>query len=112
MITKELSDLKYCDVNNLYRQAMSQKLPVNNFELIEDTYQFNEGLIKDHNEESDEEYSLEVDIQYPEKLYELYNGLLFLRGRMNIEKFKKFVCNLHGKMKSYPNKKFKARIKS
>ena len=53
---------------------MSQKLPVNNFELIEDTYQFNEGLIKDHNEESDEEYSLEVDIQYPEKLYELYNG--------------------------------------
>ena len=42
MITKESSYLKYCDVNNLYRQAMSQKLLVNNFELIEDTYQFNE----------------------------------------------------------------------
>ena len=112
MITKESSYLTYCDVNNLYRQAMSQKLPVNNFELIEDTYQFNEGLIKDHNEESDEEYSLEVDIQYPEKLYELYNGLLFSRGRMNIEKFKKLVSNLHDKMKSYSNKKFKARINS
>ena len=41
-----------------------------------------------------------------------YIGLLFLRGRMNIEKFKKLVSNLHDKMKSYSNKKFKARIKS
>ena len=46
------------------------------------------------------------------KNYMSYIGLLFLRGRMNIEKFKKLVSNLHDKMKSYSNKKFKARIKS
>ena len=34
---KELSYLKYWDVNDLSSRAMSQKLPVNNFELIEDT---------------------------------------------------------------------------
>ena len=43
---KESSYIQYLDVNSLYRQAMSQKLPVNNFERIKDTSQFNEDLIK------------------------------------------------------------------
>ena len=42
---KELSYIQYWDVNNLYGWAMLQKLPVNNFELIEDTSQFNEDFI-------------------------------------------------------------------
>ena len=47
---------------------MSQKLPINNFEWIEDISLFNEDFIKNYNEESDEGYFLEVDVQYPEKL--------------------------------------------
>ena len=46
---------------------MSQKLPANNFEWIEYTSQFNEDLIKSYNEESDQEYSLEVEVPYPKK---------------------------------------------
>ena len=42
MITiKESSYFKYCNVNNLYGWAMLQKRPVNKFEWIEDTSQFN-----------------------------------------------------------------------
>ena len=74
---KESSYLQYWDVNNLYGWAMSQKLPVNNFEWIKDTSQFNEDFIKNYNEESDEGYFLEVDVQYLENLHEFHNDLPF-----------------------------------
>ena len=60
---------------------MSQKLPLNKFELIEDSSQFNEDFAKSYNEEmkwSDEGYFPEVYVQYHKKLHEIYNGLPFL----------------------------------
>ena len=42
---------------------MSQKIPVNNFEWIEDISQFNEDFIKNYDEESNEGYFLKVDVQ-------------------------------------------------
>ena len=59
---KEPSYLKYWDLNNLYGQTKSQKLPVNNFEWIEDISQFNEDFIE-KNEESDKVYFFEFDFQ-------------------------------------------------
>ena len=94
---KESSYFKYWDVNNLYGWTMLQKLPVNKFEKVKDTSQFNEGFIKNYNEESDEGYFLEVDVQYSEKLHELHNDLPFLPKRMKIEKVEKLVTNLHDK---------------
>ena len=76
---------------------MTQKLPVNNCEWIEDTSQFNEDFIKNYNEERSEGYFLEVDIQYPEKLYELYNYLPFLSERMKFKKLENLVTNIYNK---------------
>ena len=94
---RESSYRKYWDVNSLYGGAMSQKLPVNNFQQTEETSQFNEDYIKNYNEESDEGYFLEVDIQYPEKLHELNNDVPFLPERKKIKKVKKLVTNLYDK---------------
>ena len=70
---KEQPYLQYWDVNNFYGWAMSQKPPVNSFEWIEDTSQFNEDYIKKYNEEIDKGYFLQVDVQYLEKLHERHN---------------------------------------
>ena len=91
---KESSYIRYWDLNNLYGWAMSPKLPVNNFEWIKDTSQFNEDFIKNYNEESDVQFFLEVDVQYLGKLHELHNDLQFLPGRMKIKKIEKLVANL------------------
>ena len=42
----ESSYIEYLDANNLYRWAMSQKLPSNGFIWVEDLSQFNEDFIK------------------------------------------------------------------
>ena len=81
----------------LHGWEMLQELPVNNFEWIEDTSQFNKDFIKNYNEEGDEGY-LEVDVQYSEKLHEFHNDLPFLPKRMNIEKVEMLVANLHDKI--------------
>ena len=61
---------------------MSQKLPVHNFDRIEDTSQFNQDFIKNYSEESNKGYFLEVDLQFPEKLHKLHNDLQILPERM------------------------------
>ena len=43
---KESTCIQYWDLNNLYGLAMSQKLPVNNFEWIKNTSQFDEDFIE------------------------------------------------------------------
>ena len=75
----------------------SQKLPVNKFEWIEDTFQFNEDFINNYNEEGDEGYFLEVDVQYPETLHEIHNDLPFLPERVKIKIVEELVTNLHDK---------------
>ena len=77
----ESSYLMYLDAIDLYGWAMSQKLPVNGFKWENDLSRFNERFIKNYNENSDIGYFLEVDIDYPEKLFNLHKDLPFLPER-------------------------------
>ena len=75
---------------------MPQKLPVNNFNWIKNTSQFNEVFIKNYNKESGKGFLLEVDVHYTEKLHDLHNDLPFLTERMKIEKVEKPVADFFG----------------
>ena len=85
------------NVNDLYGWAMLQKLPVNKFELTEETSHFNEDFIKNYIEKNDQGYFLEVEVEYPEKLHELHNDLPFLPERKKINNIEKLVTNLYDK---------------
>ena len=84
---------------------MSRKFPINNFEWIKNTSQFNEDFIKNYNEESAETYFLEANVPYPENLHNHQNDSPFLPERIKIEKVEKLVANLHYKTEYVINKR-------
>ena len=92
--SKESSYIQYLDATNLYGCAMSEKLPVNDFNWIGDTSKINEEFIKNYDESNDKGYILEVDVKFPKKLHDIHSDLPFLPKRMKIDKCKKLLCNL------------------
>ena len=81
----ESSYLTYLHANNLYGWAMSQKLPVNGYMWYNDYLSdFNEDFIKNFKESIDIGYFLEVDVEYPKKLFSSHKDLPFLPERKKI----------------------------
>ena len=72
---------------------MSEKCPVNNFEWMEDTFQFYEDFIKSYIEKSN------VFLKLMFKILKKHMKFImnFLPEKMKIEKVKKLVANLHDK---------------
>ena len=95
----ESSYIAYLDAKNLYGWAMSQKLPINGFEWVKNLSKFNEDFIKEYDEDSDIGYFLEVDVDYPKKLFNLHKDLTFLPERKKVEKVKKLICSKEDKEK-------------
>ena len=54
---------------------------------------------RSYKKESDLEYILQVDVEYPENLHDFHNDSTFLNERMKIQKVEKLVANLHDKEK-------------
>ena len=77
----ESSYLMYLDASNLYGWVISQKLPITGFKWAEDLSEFNESFIKNYDGNSDREYFLEVDVEYPKNVFNSHKVLPFLAGR-------------------------------
>ena len=73
---------------------MSQTLPVNAFKCVKHLSKFNEILIRNYDENSDKGYFLEVDIDYPKKIFDLHKDLPFLPERKKVNKVEKLICNI------------------
>ena len=83
--------LTYLDANNLYRAAMSMKLPTHGFKRM-NKYELNNW----------ENYSciLEVDLEYPKELHDLHNDYPLAPERIMCEnKVEKLIPNLRDKEK-------------
>ena len=65
---------------------MSQRLPVNGLDWVENVSKFNEDFIKKYDENSNTGYFLEVDVEYPKNLFNSYRDLPFLPERKKLEK--------------------------
>ena len=64
---KDDSFLIYTDYNNFYGKAMSEKLPVDGFEWIEDISKIDGDFIKNCDEDSNVGYFIKPDIEYPKE---------------------------------------------
>ena len=81
--SKEASYITYLDANNLYEWAM---------------FKWKQNMSK-FNENSDIGYIIEVDVEYPKRLYNFHNDLTFLLERMQIKKCNKLMFNLYNEKK-------------
>ena len=97
----ESSFIKYLEANNLYGWAMYQKLPINGFNWIkkEGLSNFNDDFIKNYYENGDIGYFLEVDADYPKKLFDLLKDLPFLPESRKVNKVEKLICSIENKEK-------------
>ena len=67
------------------------------FKWLDNLSMFTEEFIKNHDENGDKGYILEVDVECPKKLRSVHSDLPFLLERMKIHKCEKLVCNTRNK---------------
>ena len=71
----DTSYILYVDANNLYGEAMSQSLPINNFQWVteDELKNINEDFIHRLDDSSETGYMFDVDISIPEELHDAFN---------------------------------------
>ena len=86
--------IMYLDANNLYGWAMSQPLPVDEFEWMKES-----ELPNWNNLGEGKGCILEVDLEYPEDLHDTHNEYPLAPERLRVNKVNKLIPNLNNKEK-------------
>ena len=70
----------------MHRLEISKTLPLSGFKWVENTSQVNKAFIEKYNKDSDENYFLEVDVQYSDKLHECILIYPFCQKELKLKK--------------------------
>ena len=73
---------------------MSQTFPVNGFKQIKKLSKFDDNFIKNHDENSNKGYIIEVDAEYRKHVLDLNGDLPMLAEKKKIKKYNKLVCDI------------------
>ena len=78
---------------------MPHKQPVKGFKWVKQKTisKFIEDFIKKYDEDSNTRYFLEVDIDYPKELFNVYKHLPFLPESKKVNKVKKIICSMENR---------------
>ena len=93
--SKPSTFIQYLDANNLYGWAMSQKLPTHGFKWIDiDKSKVLKLLEK---KDTNQGFIFEVDLDYPESLWDSHNDYPLAPEKIKIDKIDKLICSFHPK---------------
>ena len=95
---KKSKFIQYLDANNLYGWAMSQNLPTHGFKWMKDitVEKVDKILDKTNNSMSNngkKGYIFEVDLEYPEHLWETHNDYPLAPEKMIVNGVEKLICH-------------------
>ena len=80
---------------------------INTFKWENDLSRFNKGFTKNYDKNSDVGYFLEVDVEYPKKIFDSHRDLPILPERKKLEKVGKPVCRKENRRICHSHKSFK-----
>ena len=89
--TKPSTFIQYLDANNLYGWAMSQELPTHGFKWID----VDKSKVLKLLEKKDTNYGyiFEVDLDYPESLWDSHNDYPLAPEKLKVDKIDKLICS-------------------
>ena len=95
---KESTFIQYLDANNLYGWAMSQNLPTHGFKWMKNTTKEKIDEIMDKanssmNNLGKKGFIFEVDLEYPEHLWDKHNDYPLAPEKINVNGVEKLICH-------------------